>query len=111
MLTGNDKNRNAVAAAGVYRFDSDMKGRVIVSTTSRGRIGTAALSEGLQARYTIESMQAAAKLGVERYFIYEFRAVEEDPLDAEHFFGIVHKNFAPKKAYEACRRFLKEYKH
>ena len=111
LLTGNDKNRNAVAAAGVYRFDSDMKGRVIVSTTSRGRIGTAALSEGLQARYTIESMQAAAKLGVERYFIYEFRAVEEDPLDAEHFFGIVHKNFAPKKAYEACRRFLKEYKH
>lgn len=106
ILCGKDKNGNSLVAAAVYLLNSDLKGRVIVSTTSRGKIGTGSLSEIQQALYTIRAMKSAAKHGVDKYFIYEFRAIEEDEISAEHFFGIVHKDFSPKLAYEACRRFF-----
>ena len=106
ILCGKDKNGSPAVAAAVYLLNSDMKGRVVVSTTSRGKIGTGSLSEIQQALNTVRAMKSAAKHGVDKYFIYEFRAVEEDEINAEHFFGLVHKDFSPKLSYEACRRFF-----
>ena len=42
--------------------------------------------------------------GIEKFFIYEFRAPEKDPYYSEDHFGIVHHDFVPKAAYETLTR-------
>ena len=44
-------------------------------------------------------MDVADSLGVERFFLYEFRAPEKDPFYSEDHFGIVHADFSPKRTY------------
>ena len=103
LLVGKDKSGGPAVGAAAYLFGSDMKGRVIVS--SRGRsVGTS--DESQQAKYTVDAIKSAFANGVERYFIYEFLAVEKDPYYSEHHFGIVHKDFSPKPAYWACREYV-----
>ena len=105
LLVGKDKVGNPVVGACVYVFDSDLKGRVILS--SRGKLAGAS-TEDEQARYTIGAMESAWRNGVEKYFIYEFRSIENNPSYSEDHFGIVHKDFTPKRAYDACKSYLGE---
>jgi len=104
LLVGKDKTGGAAIGACVYLFDSDMKGRIFVS--SRGQSAYGSSTEAQQANYTVTAIRSALRQGVEKYFIYEFRAVERDPHDSEHHFGIVHRDFTPKPAYEACRDYI-----
>ena len=93
------KGEDAVSAC-VYRFGSDFKGAVIVS----GCTGTAGgVGERQQAEYIQGALAAAAQTGVERVFVYEFRANEKDPRYSEDHFGIVHRDFSPKPAYEMLK--------
>jgi len=104
ILVGKDKEGGVAIGAGVYAFGSDMKGRVVVS--SRGRAhGTS--TEAQQATYVVDALEAAKAAGVEKFFIYEFQAPEGDPHYSEDHFGIVHADFSPKPAYEACRTLLR----
>jgi hypothetical protein len=38
---------------------------------------------------------------VEKIFWYEFQAMENNPDDAEHYFGIVHQDLTPKPAFRS----------
>lgn len=94
----------AVAAC-VMRFNSDMKGAIVLSGDKTR--GTAASNdEANQARYLARAMAIAFAEGVERYFWYEFRGVEEDPAYSEHHFGLTHANMTPKPAFGAYRNFV-----
>ncbi|MBR3085085.1 MAG: hypothetical protein IKH04_01645 [Kiritimatiellae bacterium] len=94
---------SAVAAC-VMRFNSDMKGAVVLSGDKTR--GTAATNdEANQARYLARAMAIAFAEGVERYFWYEFRGLEEDPGYSEHHFGLTHSNMTPKPAFGAYRNF------
>jgi len=96
MLVGRDKAGRSAVGACVYKFGSDMKGAVVVSC--RGNL-VREVSETEQAEYLKRSIDISADCGVEKYFIYEFRAPELNPHYSEYHFGIVHADFAPKPAY------------
>ena len=87
-------NGVACAAAGVYRFNSDYKGRVVVSGLMKQDVVWA--SEEHQARMTARALGISFAEGVEAFFVYEFRAPERNPRDPESYFGLVHDDFAPK---------------
>ena len=81
----------AVAAA-VYKFNSDMKGAIVVSGLfGRGSHGTS--SEERQAKMTARALGIAFAEGIENFFWYEFRQPDHDPYDPESYFGMVHDNF------------------
>ena len=105
LLVGRDKTGADAVAACVYRFGSDMKGAVIVS--SRGFTqGTS--TEAQQAAHLRRMLEIAEELGIEAVFPYELRAWETDPYYSEHHFGILHRDLSPKPAYDAYRRFIAE---
>ena len=94
--------------AGIYRFRSDWKGNLILNSTNDPAIGgsnrTLELNQGI---YLSQAMLLALTFGVERFFPYEFQAVERDEQDAEHHFGITHADLTPKPGYLAYRALTK----
>jgi len=105
MLTGVDKaTGKTYVGACLYAFDSDYKGRVVVSTVKMSD-SLPSNDETRQALYLARSLGITFAEGVEKYFVYEFRAPERDPWYSEHHFGIVHRNLAPKPAYGAYMHF------
>ena len=94
-----------VVAAAVYKFNSDFKGRVVVSGLMGGSLRSAT-SEAQQALMYARALGIAFAEGVEAFFCYELREPDCDPNDAESYFGIVHNNFAPKPAYGAYMTFI-----
>jgi hypothetical protein len=100
LLSGQKGAYTGVAAA-VYKFNSDLKGAVIVSALfERGQQGS---SEAKQAKMVSRAYLIALQLGVERMFWYELQAPEVDDLDQESHFGILHRNLSPKPAYLAYK--------
>lgn len=102
LLSASTNGIEAVAAA-VYKFNSDMKGAVVVSGLL-GNHGTS--SEERQAKMMARALGIAFAEGVEGFFWYEFRQPDVDRFDHESFFGIVRDNFAPKPAYGAYMTFI-----
>lgn len=100
LLSGKQGEYTGVAAA-VYKFNSDLKGAVIVSALfERGQRGN---SEVKQAKMVPRAYLIALRLGVERMFWYELQAPEADDLDQESHFGIVHRDLSPKPAFLAYK--------
>jgi hypothetical protein len=100
LLSGKTGAYTGVAAA-VYKFNSDLKGAVIVSALfERGQQGN---SEAKQAKMVSRAYLIALRLGVERMFWYELQAPEVDDLDQESHFGVVHSDLSPKPAYPAYK--------
>lgn len=97
ILLGQEKDFEGVAA-GIFKFDSDMKGAVVVSTIMGMNDAT---TEEDQARYLPQAILLSRRFGIERYFWYEFQSVERDETDKEHHFGVVHRQLDPKPAYQA----------
>lgn len=103
-LLNGEKDAFSASTACVYKFNSDYKGAVIVSTVME--------SDGLDSNVTTVSNQGvflpqaillAFAFGVERYFWYEFQAPERDRVDPEHHFGIVGQKLDPKPGYHAYK--------
>ena len=104
LLSASTNGVEAVAAV-VYRFGSDMKGAVVVSTImERGRRGASSYAQ--QAKFAARSMGIAFAENVEKFFWYEFRQPDRNPNDSESHFGMVYGNFAPKPAYGAYMTFV-----
>ncbi len=104
LLSAPTNGIEAVAAA-VYKFNSDMKGAIVVSGIfGRGSRGTS--SEERQAKMVARALGIAFAEGIENFFWYEFRQPDYDPYDPESYFGMVHDNFAPKPAYGAYMTFI-----
>ncbi len=100
LLAGERDGYTGVAAA-VYRYDSDLKGAVVVSALfERGQRGS---SLPKQAKMVSRAYLIALRLGVERVFWYEFQSPEVDDLDQESHFGLTHRDLAPKPAFHAYR--------
>ena len=104
LVTRHPSLDKAVAAC-VLRFNSDFKGAIVLSgDKTRGQ--AVATDEAGQARYLVRAMAIAFAEGVERYFWYEFRSVEEDPNYSEDHFGLTHADMTPKPASDAYRNFI-----
>lgn len=105
ILTLKDKAGQEAVGASVMRFNSDMKGCVIVSgAMSRG--AAAAIDETAQARYLVRSLAISLAEGVESYYWYAMRSPEEEPAYSEDHFGIMHANLTPKPGWGAYRNFI-----
>lgn len=89
------------AIAAIYRFRSDWKGNIILNTIEDSIGGSNRTLEPNQGIYLSQAILLAVSFGVERFFPYEFQAVERDDVDPEHHFGIVHADLAPKPGYLA----------
>lgn len=100
LLAGKSKSGKDIAAAAVLKFGSDFKGALVVSGLQAG-FGPIAHSERQQALYLVRSILVSLAVGVEKFYAYELRATESDPYYSESHFGIVHRNLAPKPAYDA----------
>jgi len=100
-----DDSKGEAVAACVLRFNSDFKGAIVLSG-DKPRGTAAATDEAGQARYLTRAMAIAFAKGVERYFWYEFRSVEEDPHYSEDHFGLTHADMTPKPAFDAYRAFV-----
>lgn len=87
--------------AAYIKFDSDFRGGLIVTTFNW--VGAAPVGETMQAELLPRTILTALKAGAARVFWYEFQAMENDPHDSEHYFGIVHRDLTPKPAWEAYR--------
>ncbi len=61
--------------------------------------GNGAITEDEQASYLSQSILLSLRLGIERFFWYEFQSPENTPFDREAHFGMVSKRFEPKPAY------------
>ena len=95
-------------AACLYEFDSDYKGRVVVSTVKfRDKLGSN--DETRQALLITRALGISFAEGVEKYFLYEFRAPERDPWYSEEHFGMVHRNLTPKPAWGAFMNFIQHH--
>lgn len=78
------------------------------STQTAGTSGSAGVSEADQAAYLAKSMEIAAAHGVEKYFIYNLVAYEDDLSYAEHCFGIIHRDYTAKPAFAAVQAKMRE---
>ncbi len=88
----------------IYRFNSDWKGNIIVSAVMGDTLGnTNRCMEENQGIYLSQAILLALANGVDRYFSYEFQAVERDEVDPEHHFGIMHADLTPKSGYTAYK--------
>ena len=96
LTTAKDKNGREVAGACVCRFKGVFKGALVLAGCGSDRGGA---TEADQERNLLHAMDIADSFGVERFFIYEFRAPEKDPHYSEDHFGIVHADFSPKRTY------------
>ena len=92
--------------AEVIKFDSDFKGALIVSTIMNGG-STNVSSEPNQGVFLAQAYLLAFAGGIDRYFWYEFQAVEQDDVDKEHHFGMVHRDLSPKSGYLALKTLTK----
>ncbi len=92
------------AAAAIYDFNSDMKGAVVVSTMHCQDVSA---TEEDQAVFLPQAYLMAFEAGVSRFFWYEFHSMEQDEMDKEHHFGIVHCDLKPKPAYQAYKTLVK----
>ena len=103
LLTAEIDGRQIVGAA-VYRFGSDWKGAVIATTVENER---GAFTEAEQASRLKRAAALAFACSVEKFFVYEFMAPEDDPVYRESHYGIVHPDLTPKPAFEAYRDFIR----
>ena len=94
-----------LAAAGVYRFGGGTRGTIVVSGVMEpfSRV----CGEQRQAELLPRALALSLQLGIDRYFVYEFQAVEQDAYDPESHFGIVHKDLSFKPAAEALATFAR----
>ena len=104
--TNPNNGKDAVAAC-VYLFDSDLKGRCVISGISAGRGTPFKVNEAAQAKYYMRALAFSLAQGVEAFFYYSLRARERDRFYSEDNFGVVHANLAPKPAFLAHRFFTR----
>lgn len=105
LLVASAPDYNAPVAA-VIKYENDYKGALIVSTVMNGG-NTNVSSEPNQGVFLAQAYLLALAGGVDRYFWYEFQAVEQDDVDREHHFGMVHRDLSPKTGYLAMKTLTK----
>lgn len=104
MMAGDENFQGCVA--GVYKFDSDLKGKIIFQT--RGGIDyISGGTEREQARRLPILFLTAFAYGVEKVFWYNLRSLERDKFNPEDHFGLLHSDMKPKEAFYAYKNLTK----
>ncbi|MDD3154292.1 MAG: beta-galactosidase [Victivallaceae bacterium] len=100
-------------SAGVFQFNSDFKGNVILCTSQR-LSNNECCTEDRQAKLLGRNALLLKGNGVKRFFVYTFSNGEPRPATEhrlvyhrETHFGIVRHNLEPKKAYHAYRTLIR----
>ena len=101
MLVGTDKVGNPAVAGAVYLLDSDLKGAIVVSSREFERCE---IDEASQAKYLVRAIDIAESEGVESFMIYSLWSYEGDPHFPEHHFGVCHRDYSPKPAFNALKK-------
>ena len=101
ILSCADAKGRVAVAAGVYRFNSDMKGAVVVS--SRSRFDEIADDEQ-SAEFLRRSAEIAFTCGVERFFPYEF--ADDRPSGG---FGLFDAGLRPRSAWKVLQEFTRNH--
>ena len=101
ILSCADAKGRVAVAAGVYRFNSDMKGAVVVS--SRSRFDEIA-DEEQSAEFLRRSAEIAFTCGVERFFPYEF--ADDKPSGG---FGLFDAGLRPRSAWKVLQEFTRDH--
>ncbi len=86
--------------AGIYRFNSDLKGNIAVYTLNDLYTTCYSSTEEIETCLP-QTYLIAISAGIERFFNYQFQAREDTPYELEDHFGLVHKDLSPKPAYVA----------
>ncbi len=92
--------------AGIYRFNSDLKGNIAVYTLYDSSSWAYATSEEIET-YLPQTYLIAFSAGIERFFTYQFQARETKPEETEDHFGLVHNDLSPKSGYIALSALTK----
>ena len=103
LVTGSKGDWSGVVAA-AYKFNSDLKGGLVVCTLSPDIRG---VSPERQAQLLARTYLLAFEGGVDAVFWYNLRAFENDPFYNEDHFGIVHKDLSPKPAFLAYQTLIR----
>lgn len=91
------------ASAGVYHFNSDLKGKLAVSGLSwRG------CTEEDQARLLPRTYLIALAAGAEKICWHNYRATETKIAEIEAYFGLHHRNLEPKAASTAYVTLIRQ---
>lgn len=106
-LASGEKDGRVFHAAGLYIFDSDLKGKLLVSTLHDPFFR--ASSEDRQAKMLARSMAIAFAEGVEKVFWYCYADTGPDGAcdDSQARFGIARTGGAAKPAYDAYSTFVR----
>ena len=102
-VEGRDERRFVFAA--VMKFDSDWKGAIVVSSL-HNRFWFPR-SEARQADQLARTLGLLMAEGVEKVFVYKFRASEKNATNPQEHFGIVHSDLREKPAFAAYRQFIR----
>ena len=103
LAAGRTADGRELAGAAAIKYG---KGGFVVSTLRRAGSMTP-ISEETQAKWTARGMAISFAEGIERFFVYNFRAIEDDPYYSEKHFGLTHSNLTPKPAYASFVEFVK----
>ena len=105
ILDAKTKDFSASGAA-IFDFNSDWTGAVVVSMIMDAQ-NTNVCEEANQGVFLPQAYLTALACGIDRFFWYEFQAVERDDVDKEHHFGMVHRDLTPKSGYLAYKAMTK----
>lgn len=106
LVGGKAKDGSPVTSVAIYRFNSDFKGTLFLSTLDKA-VPFQPVDEKLQALYLARTMGIGMAEGIRRIFWYDLRAREFDAGYSEHNFGIMHRDFSPKPALRTYAAFVK----
>ena len=98
VLANGVKDDFRAASAVIYQFNSDWKGRILITGGSPFGVLT---TQTDQARFLASAVLLSRCASVEKFFWYELQAPERDPNDKESHFGLTHADISPKMAYYA----------
>lgn len=89
--------------AGVYKFNSDLKGGMIADVN----FWENGVSQEVQGEFLAREYLCFLSSGIQKIFWYKFRAEEYDKSCNGHHFGIVHRDYSPRDAFKAYRNLIR----
>lgn len=98
MAYSKDRSYSAPAAA-IYKFNSDLKGNIVVFTWMDAM---ESVSRKTQGKFLPRTYLIALSSGVDKLFWYSFRSMGGNE-SREHHFGIIERDLTPKPAYFAYK--------
>ena len=108
LLKGNDKlipvlygqtDSFSEPVALIYKFNSDLKGNIAIYSLYEFSSLYNYIAPNEMGIYLPQAYLVALSSGIEKFFMYQFQAMENTPTYSEDHFGLLHKDLTPKPGY------------